>query len=483
MTLAITPARSPALELHGVTKRFGDVTALSNVSITVEAGHVHALLGENGAGKTTLMRIAYGLVAPESGTVTLFGSQYRHLTVREATRVGVGMVQQHLSLVPALTTAENLVLGGTGLFDARAAVDRLRRVAAASGLAVPSDALAGELSIVEQQRLETLKALAREARLLILDEPTAVLAPAEVDDLLGWIRNFARAGGSVVLITHKLRDALAVADAVTVLRRGRVVHAGRAADIEERQLAHAMFPEMPASVSGGIGSPPADVVVEARDLRGVDASTHRGVHGVSLQLHRHEIVGIAAVEGSGHREMLLALAGRLRPSAGAINLPPSIAFIPADRGRDAIVAEFSLTENVALRDVGRRRGLMPWRDLQSLTSELMSAFGIVASSPQAPARTLSGGNQQRLVVARELKDAVDLVVADNPTRGLDMQSTEFVHQRLRDAAARGAAVVVHSSDLDEVLGLATRVLVVFRGEVREVGHDRDTVGRAMLGAA
>jgi ABC-type uncharacterized transport system ATPase subunit len=473
----------PALELHGVAKQFGDVTALDSVDFTVAAGSVHALIGENGAGKSTLMRIAYGLLPPDAGSLRLFGTTIAGHSVRQAIQAGVGMVHQHLSLAPNLSVTENLVLGGTGLFRPDSAEDLLRRTESSSGLSVPHDALARDLSIVEQQRLEILKALARGARLLILDEPTAVLAPAEIDDLLRWIRGFATAGGSVVLVTHKLREALAVADEITVLRRGRVVRAGSAATISEHELARAIFPENLEVQRAPATLTPGEPLVHADAVDVTDARGARRIHHATFALHRHEIVGVAAVEGSGHRELLQALAALLPASSGMLRLPGRIGLIPADRNRDGLVLEFTLVENVALHQLGKRRGLIPWRLLGERTSALLKHFNIVAASARARARDLSGGNQQRLVVARELEHALDLIVADNPTRGLDIRATAFVHEQLREAAARGAVVVVHSSDLDEILSLATRVLVVFHGEVREVGLDRDGVGRAMLGAA
>lgn len=473
---------SPALELQGVVKRFGDVIAVDGVDLTVARGTVHALLGENGAGKSTLMRIADGLIRADAGTVRFSGAPSQAGDAREASRAGVGMVHQQLSLVPSLSVAENLVLGGHGLHRPASALALLRETMRSSGLRVPEHGLARELSIVEQQRLEILKALARGAKILILDEPTAVLAPAEIDELLRWIRAFAKGGGSVVLVTHKLREALAVADDVTVLRRGKVVYVGGGRPSTEAELARSMFPEKLEPDAIPERPAPGEVVVTAVAIDVLDTRGVQRIRGASFQVSRHEIVGVAAVEGSGHRELLTALAALSPVARGALQLPSRIAFIPADRSREALIPEFTLTENVALRDVGRRNGLMPWDDLTQRTSALLERFAIVAPSPRAQARTLSGGNQQRLVVARELEQAVDLVVADHPTRGLDIRAAAFVHHQLRAAAARGAAVVFHSADLDELLSLATRVLVVFEGDVGEFGLDRDAVGRAMVGA-
>jgi ABC-type uncharacterized transport system ATPase subunit len=478
---APTSQQFPALELRGVMKRFGQTQALDGVDVVVAAGQVHALLGENGAGKSTAMRVAYGLAAPDAGEVRIFGKPTSSHAVPAAIAAGLGMVHQHLSLVPTLTAAESLVLGGSGLFDRADAERRLRAVSEASGLEVDPAALVSDLSIVEQQRLEILKALARDARILILDEPTAVLAPLEADELLHWLRRFADNGGSVVLVTHKLREAMAIADVVTVLRRGRVVLNTLASATSETELAHAMFPDAPAYSSGDRSTPGAVVA------RLVDANV-RGTRGLaigntSLELRRGEIVGIAAIEGSGHRELLAALAGLASTERGTIELPSRIALIPANRTRDAVVTDFTLTENVALHRLAERRGLMPWRAIGDATTRLIGQFNIAAPSAGVSLRSLSGGNQQRLVVARELENDVDLLVADNPTRGLDLRASAFVHDQLRLAAARGAAVVIHSSDLDEVLALATRVVVVFHGQVNAVPLDREVISRAMVGAA
>lgn len=488
MTQAATRRPARALELEGVTKRFGRVVALNAVNLTVRVGSVHALLGENGAGKSTLMRIAFGLEQPDSGTVRLFEQPVQRASVNEAAAAGVGMVHQHLSLVPNLTAAENLVLGRRGLFHPSEAKALLARTSEAARLPVRASSLVRDLSIVEQQRLEILKALAFGAQLIIMDEPTAVLAPPEVEDLFRWIRTFVGAGGSVVIVTHKLREALSIADEITVLRNGAVMVSQPAAGSSEEDLAAAIFPRLsaPSAVPRGTvthSEQSSDILVEATGAAIVDDEGVPRMQSASFALRRGDIVGVAAVEGSGHRELLAMLAGLRAPTSGALRLPPRIALIPADRARDAVIGEFTLTENVALHALGNRRGLMPWNQLARHTERLVEQFSIVAPSAATPLRALSGGNQQRLVVARELAQDVDLVIADNPTRGLDMLASEFVRAHLRLAARRGAAVVVHSSDLDEVLALADRVLVVFHGAVREYPPERDLVGRAVLGAA
>ncbi|MGH7638920.1 MAG: ABC transporter ATP-binding protein [Gemmatimonadaceae bacterium] len=483
------PTTSDALELIGVSHQFGAVRALDDVSFSARPGSVHALLGENGAGKTTLMRVAYGLLEPTHGRIRLFGREIVGHSVREAMRSGVGMVHQQLSLVATLTAAENIALGRRGLFRPARARAELDDLIQSSGLRVDADALARDLTIVQQQRLEILKALVRGARVLILDEPTSGLAPAEIDDLLRWIREFADRGGTVILVTHKLREALAVADDVTVLRRGRAAHrerilrAGADASTVE-QLARAIFPAAPATAPREPDTvQPGPVVAAVHDVTVLDDRGASRLRSVSLELRRGEVLGVAAVEGSGHRELMAVAAGLLRPAQGRVELPARIALVPADRARNALIPDFTLVENVALRGAGDRTGRMAWRAMEEHTAALVDRFSVVAASPHVPVRTLSGGNQQRLVVARELSGDVDLVIADDPSRGLDLRATAFVHDQLRDVSSRGAGVLVHFSDLDELLDLATRIVVVFHGAVRDVPLDRDLVGQAMLGGA
>lgn len=479
-----------ALELEGIAKRFAAVQALRDAAFRLRPGTVHALLGENGAGKTTLMRIAYGLVRPDSGTIRVGDMPRQFGTPRDALAAGVGMVQQHFSLVPAMTVAENVALGGSGAYDVRTARERVRELSATTGLIADPDAIVGELPVSAQQRVEILKALSRDVRILVLDEPTAVLAPADATALLRWARGFASSDRAVVLITHKLHDALAIADDVTVLRQGRVVLTARADSLDAHAIALAMLgdsrePELAATVegaatatvaqqpSGGLVARLADVVVNARGvpvLRGVTVSVHAG-----------EILGVAAVEGNGEHELLRTFAGRQRSERGTVSLPASVGYIPQDRHAEAIADDLSLTENIALRNAGSRRGWISWPSRRADTIGLLERYQVKAAGPDVAISTLSGGNQQRLVLARELSSEPQLIVADQPTRGLDVRATADVHQRLRAAREAGAAVVLYSSDLDEVLALANRVIVVVGGAVREIAGDRDRIGQAMLG--
>ena len=495
---------SVVLELTDIRKRFGAVDALAGASLRVREGTVHALLGENGAGKTTLMRVVYGMLRPDTGTIHLHGSTTRLRSSADAIAHGIGMVHQHFSLVPAMTVAENVALGMSGLYDARQAAARVEALGVRTGLVLDPTARADSLPVGAQQRLEILKALARDAHLLILDEPTAVLAPDEAEALLRWVRRFADDGRSVVLITHKLREASSIADDVTVLRRGATVLRGAVAEFDEPTLVSALLggDVAPAAHLGTVASRPpprasatSSASSRSDGLRGatiaalvdVAATDARGVttlRDVTLDVRAGEILGIAAVEGSGQRELVRVLAGRLVPSAGSIRVPPAVAFIPEDRHRDAMVLEMSLVENVALRGLAVRHGRLDWRALREMTADLLVRFDVRASGVTARAQELSGGNQQKLILARELAERPAMVVAENPTRGLDIRATAAVQAQLRAARDAGSAVILYSSDLDEVLDLADRLVVVHAARMVPVDPPtREAAGRAMLGAA
>lgn len=477
-----TASRSaPELRLEQIVKSFGRTRALERASLTVRPGSIHALLGENGAGKTTLMRLAFGLIQPDDGDIVLDRRSVRFRSPADAIRAGVGMVHQHFTNVPAMTAAENIALGGHGLYSPAAAQERVRALAEQVQLAIDPSALAGSLSIAAQQKLEILKALDRNAAILILDEPTAVLAPSEARDLLRLLRHFALQGGSVVLITHKLSEALETADEVTVLRYGRTVYQARTATTSADLLAAAMLGESPSESVSAPSRPSGQPILRMTGVTIVDSRGVIRLADATLEIRAHEIVGVAGLENSGHEVLLRAIAGRTGVTRGTIWRSGSTALIPEHRQRDALVMGFSLTENLALKGAGQRRGRMMWKRLRDRARELAAEYDIRTSSIDAHADELSGGNQQKLVLARELSDAPSIIVAENPTRGLDIRAAAAVRARLREAAARGAAVLIHSGDLDEVLALATRVVAVHDGRVVEVPNERETVGRAMLG--
>jgi simple sugar transport system ATP-binding protein len=332
-----------------------------------------------------------------------------------------------------------------------------------------------------QQRLEILKALARRARVLIMDEPTAVLAPSEARDLLDWLRSFADRGASVILITHKLSEALSIADDVTVLRDGATIHAAAARSTTADQLAEAMLGTASAAATIADHVAPGDTVLRLSSVTIADGRGIPRIVDLDLEVRAHEIIGIAALENSGHQLLLRAIARRQRILSGSIARHGETALIPEDPQRDALVLGFTLTENIVLRGAGARRGRIDWPARRRAAQDLIQEYDVRAASVDATARSLSGGNQQRLVLARELNDGPSVIVAENPTRGLDIRATAAVHARLKNAARLGSAVIVYSSDLDEVLALASRVVAMHAGRLKEVPNDREIVGRAMLG--
>ena len=475
------PRQAPELRLEGIVKDFGRTRALDHASLTVRPGSIHALLGENGAGKTTLMRLTFGLIEPDHGAILLDGQSSRFRSPADAIRAGIGMVHQHFTNVPAMTAAENIALGGHGLYSPAAARKRVRALAKDVQLEIDPNALAGSLSIAAQQKLEILKALDRNAAILILDEPTAVLAPSEARDLLRLLRQFALRGGSVVLITHKLSEALETADDVTVLRYGRTVYQARTDTTSADQLAAAMLGESPPEPATATIPAKGELMLRVAGLTIADSRGVIRVADANLEVRAHEIVGVAGLENSGYEVLLRAVAGRMGTTRGSIWRSGTTALIPEDRQRDALILGFSLTENLALKGAGRRRGRMMWARLRRRASQLAAEYDIRTSTIDAHADELSGGNQQKLVLARELSDEPSIIVAENPTRGLDIRAAAAVRTRLREAAARGAAVLIHSGDLDEVLALATRVVAVHDGRLAEVPNERELVGRAMLG--
>jgi simple sugar transport system ATP-binding protein len=485
-------APPPVLQLEGIEKRFGPVHALRGADFTLRLGEVHALLGENGAGKTTLMQVAYGLVRPDAGMIRVGAVARPSLTPREARRLGIGLVHQHFTGIPAFTVAENVALAAGWPLRPAALRRRVRLASERIGLPLDPDARTGRLSVGLKQRLEIVKALAADARLLLLDEPTAVLAPVEVAELLEVIRRFTASGGAVVLITHKLDEALAAADRVTVLRHGAVVLQAERSQVDAVRLAAAMIGEEP--VAREVPAPPVPVTEAEPAVRAEGLEVAReGGYGLalrrgSLEVRAGEIVGVAAGEGNGQRELLRVVAGRLHPLRGRMQVASPVGFIPEDRTSEGLIPELTLTENVVLGsradDPWIRGGWIDWAAAEAYTAELLRTYDVVAPGPRARADSLSGGNQQKLVVARELSRRPRVVVAENPTRGLDLRATAAVHRRLRAAAESGAAVLVHSSDLDEVLELAHRVLVVSRGLVSEPASGgaagREEIGALML---
>ena len=489
--------------LSGVECRFGSVRALAGADLEVRAGEVHGVLGANGAGKTTLLNVLGGMLRPDAGSITLAGREVTLHTPRDAWRHGVGLVHQHFTLVPALSVLENLALGrrdGVGLTldlgRVRADAERLMEH---TGLSVPLDASVQQLGVGDRQRTEILKALLRDPRILVLDEPTAVLTPHETEGLFALLRELANEGRAVVLVAHKLDEVLNVADRVTVLRSGRTVLSALVSETSAPELIRSMVGGDGKAVRAeggrtGRRAPDSSASpVEVARLEAVRARGMRGevaVDGVSLSVCRGEIVGIAGVEGNGQHELALILSARERPEEGTAVLPVGIGFIPQDRATQGVIGSFDLTENVALalqHAPGFGRGVwLRWEALAEEAEALRARYHIAAPDVSTSVGDLSGGNQQRVVVGREIAVAADLLVAENPTRGLDVAATSFVHEELRRLTERpgeGPGVVLLSTDLDEVLALSDRLFTMSRGRLIPVADDqrtREGVGALML---
>ncbi|HEX5367638.1 MAG TPA: ABC transporter ATP-binding protein [Acidimicrobiales bacterium] len=496
------------VELRGITKRFPGVVACHGVDLTVESGEVHALLGENGAGKSTLVNVLFGLYRPDEGEVRLDGRPLVARSPADAIAAGVGMVHQHFMLVPVFTVAENVMLGveptgRLGALDRDAARRRVAEVAERFGLEVDPDATVEELPVGVQQRVEILKALVRGARCLVLDEPTAVLTPAEVDDLVAVVRQLAADGRSVVFISHKLREVRSVADRITVLRGGQVVGTTTPGESDDRALAAMMVGRELQLVVDVPPATPGPPVLEVRDLVVDDDRGVRAVDRVSLDVRAGEIVAVAGVQGNGQTELVEAVCGLRSPRAGTVALEGAdvtgqgprrvlrtgLAHVPEDRQRDGLVGTFPVADNLVLDQIDRRpfsrHGRIDRGAVRRHAIRLVEDLDVRTPSVDAPASTLSGGNQQKLVIARELFRAERLLVLAHPTRGLDVGSIQQVHRRLVATRDRGVGVLLTSSDLDEVLALADRVVVLYRGRVAGVvdraDADRELVGLLMAG--
>jgi len=494
--------RQVRLELQGITKRFPGVVANDAIDLTVEPGEVHGLLGENGAGKSTLMNILYGLSSADEGRVLIDGRPVSFSDPGDAIAAGIGMVHQHFMLVPVFTVAENIVLGDEPLdrlrrFDRRAAHRTVEEVSERFGLPVDPGAVVEDLPVGLQQRVEILKALSRDARLLILDEPTAVLTPQETDGLFDSIRGLRAAGRSVIFISHKLREHLELADRVTVLRRGRSIGTVDAASTTPQELANMMVGRPVVLVVDREPARPSEPALSVESLMVLAPDGQRIVDDVDLTVHAGEIVAIAGVEGNGQTPLVEAITGLLPIASGKVMLGEQdltgasrkevlrsgVGHIPEDRTQHGLVGSFSIADNLVLNlwdderfAVGRSRR---FDAVEENARRMVEGFDIRTPSTSTPASSLSGGNQQKVIVAREFDRPIELLVAAQPTRGVDVGSIEYIHRQLVAKRDAGVGVLLVSSELDEVVALADRIAVMFRG--RLVGPFPTPVSKEALG--
>lgn len=479
---------TPVLELKGITKRFPGVLANDHIDLTLEEGEIHALLGENGAGKTTLMNILYGLYQPDEGEIIVRGKPIKVHSPSDAIAAGVGMVHQHFMLVPVFTVAENVMLGEEdvrygGVLDRQAAAEKIRQISDQYNLQVDPSAYVEDLPVGVQQRVEIIKLLYREANILILDEPSAVLTPQEVLELFKIMRSLVAQGKSIIFITHKLKEVLEIADKITVIRRGKVIGTTTPEAADQNDLAQMMVGR---AVDLELEKAPVKVGEDAlvvKDL--VVLGQHRkvAVDGISFEVHAGEVLGIAGVQGNGQTELVEALTG-LRPiRSGQVliggqdftNATPrkitekGVAHVPEDRQRDGLVLPFPVADNLILNTYYQppfARGAVLQQDaIVDSAKTLIQQFDIRTPGPATPAGSLSGGNQQKVIVAREFSRPIRLLIASQPTRGLDVGSIEYIHGRLIQKRDEGCAVLLVSTELDEILGLSDRIAVMYRGKI------------------
>jgi ABC-type uncharacterized transport system ATPase subunit len=499
------------LELKGITKRFGALVANDHIDLTVAPGQVHALLGENGAGKSTLMNVLYGLLQPDEGQILLDGKPATFRTPKDAISVGIGMVHQHFMLVPVFTVAENVTLGVEetrppsllGLLDRRRTRRDVRELSHRYGLDVDPDALVENLPVGIQQRVEIIKALVRNAKVLILDEPTSVLTPTETEDLFRIIRELKAGGTSIIFISHKLKEVQSIADTITVLRRGRVVGQTSPSATED-ELAALMVGRDVQLVVSKDPAKPGDVVLEVDGMTVADPDGRIWINGIAFSVRAGEILGVAGVQGNGQTELCEALMGLRPTAAGQVTLDgrelthatprqrlrAGVAYIPEDRQEDGLVGDFSVAENTVL-DVYDRKPFasgitLNLEAIEANAAERVKEFDVRTTSVDTPVGTLSGGNQQKVILARELGREHKVLVASQPTRGLDVGSIEFVHKRIVAARDQGAAVLIVSSELDEIYALADRIAVMYEGRVtgfRPPTVPVEELGRLMAGGA
>jgi simple sugar transport system ATP-binding protein len=485
-----------AVEMRGITKRFPGIVANDHIDLQVRKGEIHALLGENGAGKTTLMNILFGLYQPDEGEIFIHGRKVGITGPQKAIELGIGMIHQHFMLVEPYTVLQNIILGAEPrkgvMIDYREALARVRELSAKYGLHVDPHRTIREISVGMQQRVEILKTLYRGADILIFDEPTAVLTPQEIRELMAIMRRLAGEGKTIILITHKLKEIMAVGDRVTVIRRGRVVDSLPVRDTSPEELASMMVGRKVSFVVAKQEARPGETILEIENLTAYDERGVQVLKGLSLDVRKGEILGIAGVEGNGQRELIEVLTGLRKAASGEIRLrgrpvrnesPRRIAeskmgFIPEDRQKRGLVLDFSVGENLVLKNYYAppfsRRGLLKYDRIFDHAAGLIGEYDIRTPDEKTPARALSGGNQQKVIVAREVAGDPDLLIATQPTRGLDVGAIEFIHRKLIEQRDSGKAVLLHSLELDEILNLSDRIAVMYEGRIVGVLDPRET---------
>ncbi|MUT67677.1 ABC transporter ATP-binding protein [Paenibacillus sp. NEAU-GSW1] len=475
------------VELMGITKRFPGLVANDSIDFVLKKGEIHALLGENGAGKSTLMNILFGLYQPDEGEIWINGEKAVIDGAGKAIELGIGMVHQHFKLVQPFTVAENIILGNEprkGAFiHYKKAHAKVRAISEQYGLKVEPEVRIKDITVGMQQRVEILKTLYRGADILIFDEPTAVLTVQEIEELIDILRSLAAEGKSIILITHKLKEVMALADTVTVIRRGKVVRSLPAVEASERLLAELMVGRDVNFKVEKLVQPPGQVILEVEELRKKGDHSHPVLDGISFQVRSGEILGIAGVDGNGQSELVQAITGMISVDSGTVKLNGSditnrsprqvalagVSHIPEDRHKHGLVLDFTLSENMILGSYHEpqfgKRGFIDYKAMDTLASRLVEEFDVRGSGIQAKARSLSGGNQQKAIIARELSRNPDLLIAVQPTRGLDIGAIEYVHKRLIEARNAGKAILLISFELDELYALSDRIAVIFEGKL------------------
>ncbi|CZC41270.1 ABC transporter ATP-binding protein [Streptococcus pneumoniae] len=483
-------AHENVIEMRDITKVFGGFVANDKINLHLRKGEIHALLGENGAGKSTLMNRLAGLLEPTSGEIAVNGQVVNLDSPSKAASLGIGMVHQHFMLVEAFTVAENIILGSeltkNGVLDIAGASKEIKALSERYGLAVDPSAKVADISVGAQQRVEILKTLYRGADILIFDEPTAVLTPSEIDELMAIMKNLVKEGKSIILITHKLDEIRAVSDRVTVIRRGKSIETVEIAGATNADLAEMMVGRSVSFKTEKQASKPKEVVLSIKDLvvnenRGVPA-----VKNLSLDVRAGEIVGIAGIDGNGQSELIQAITGLRKVESGSIELKGdsivglhprqitelSVGHVPEDRHRDGLILEMMISENIALqtyyKEPHSKNGILNYSNITSYAKKLMEEFDVRAASELVPAAALSGGNQQKAIIAREIDRDPDLLIVSQPTRGLDVGAIEYIHKRLIEERDNGKAVLVVSFELDEILNVSDRIAVIHDGKIQGI---------------